>query len=574
MRRTAWGGWLAVALGAALTALGPSRPARAQDGGSSPPAHASLRYHLVQGVSDGFGAYDGWEDTLVSVGVYASDLGSVHARYDWRYGSPDRGDSGAEVRDVSFDPSTRLYAGRTDLDDYDDRTTPLTTWLWIPTGVPNGARVQVLEETLAVVGRESLVIAGQERDTIHLHGEANGTRDDAYGEMTTRAIDDYWYDAATGMFLRERRVEHDSGRFEGERAGFTMTLRVDVVDASYAPAVGSIPSPPELPEYGSGGGGEEEQAGSPDGVFSFFGIALVASFVFFLVGVRSARNPYGRSPYDISPLGANDPLPPISERFSPVLAPFLPHMIEVARRSSCAVFVARSRGDVAGVAIDDPDAKVVAVYTELSDVAEALRRAAQRDELVSEYRYRVLSSVEQVAKSTGTTVPEQAYNLYETYDLLTLALAPDDEPQGYDTHLVRRMRPEDVEEAALLAERVYGARCDAFFRASLALGDVAFVAEEDGEIFGVALATVVGARARLHSLMVDPDARQRGIGKELYRARVRACADLAVDTIVTEVSRDNPAAMDLALRFGMKKVDEMYVQSARQARVEIAPVHR
>ncbi|MFO0686868.1 MAG: GNAT family N-acetyltransferase [Sandaracinus sp.] len=567
-----WGLRLAVlALGLWLGA--PPLVARAQlDAGvqPAPPEHSDLQYHLTQRVLEGSGAYVGWGDTLVSIGVYTLDGATVHARYDWEYGSPERTDSNVVRREVVFDVTSRNYVDdRTDLDDYDGEPGPLATWLWIPPDVRIGDPVRVLDETLQVRAREPIVVAGATRESIHLHGTSTGHRDDAYGQFTTSAVDDYWFDAATGMFLREHRVERDTGRFSGDDAGFTMDLQVEVVDASYAPAVGAVPPAPTVPEYAPLA--EESSEGHP-GVVSLLCLGVV-----LLIGYglwRLVQNPYRRSAYAVSRLGASEPIPPVGERFSPVLAPFLPHMAEVARRSGSAVLVARRGSEVVGLAIDDADAGILAVHTELSDAAEDLRRESGRLEIVSEYRYRTLESVAQASRATGTKVPEQAYNLYETYDLLSLTLAPDDQPQGYDPELVRRMRPEDVEAASRVAERAYGARCDAFLKASLELGDLAFVAEEDGEIYGLAMATVVGTRARLHSLIVDPDARQRGIGKELYRARLRACADLGVETVVTEVAQQNPAAMDLALRFGMKKIDEMYVQSARQARVEIAPVHR
>lgn len=580
MRSKPFWGWIALALLAGAPALVVrAQPAEPLVSPPGPPARASLRYQLVQRVHAGSGAYEGWEDTLVSEGNYLVETGTVHAHYDWRYGSRDRTDHGTVDRDVAFDVGNRLYVDdRTDLDDYDSVSGPLATWIWIPPDVAPGDSVRVLDDTLTVVGRESVRVAGAPRASIHLHGVSTGRRDDEYGNYTTDATDDYWFDAATGMFLREERVEHDRGRYQGDRASFTMDLRVEVVDASYAVAVGEVLPAPAIPSYGAGeyvGGGGGGGGGDDPFTMTCFMLAFAGIiYVVFFVGRRLSRNPYRDSAYDVQPLPLTAPIPEGVERFSPRLGPFLAHMTKVARRSGSNVYVARARGTEVGLAIDDAEAKIVAIYTESSDAAEALRRAANRDELVSEFRYRVLDSVKKVGSATGTTVPENAYNLYETYDILTLTLAPDDQVSGYDPELVRRMRPDDVDAASRIAERVYGARCDEFFRGSLALGDIAFVAEEDGEIFGVALASVVGTSARLHSLMVDPDARQRGIGKELYRARLRACADLGVETVLTEVSQQNPAAMDLALRFGMKKIDEMYVQSARQARVEIAPAHR
>ena len=86
---------------------------------------------------------------------------------------------------------------------------------------------------------------------------------------------------------------------------------------------------------------------------------------------------------------------------------------------------------------------------------------------------------------------------------------------------------------------------------------------------------MVGDRARLHTLTVAPDARSRGVGKELYRARLRALADLGVTNVITEVAVNNPAAIEVARQFGMQKVGEMHVQTAStQAAPSFAAVRR
>jgi ribosomal protein S18 acetylase RimI-like enzyme len=543
----------------------------------APPEHATLRYHLRQTVSNGGGEYEGWGDSLVSVGDYETHGNSVHAHYDWRYASPDRTDEGIVDRDVTFDVATRDYVGRTDLDDYDDETGPLATWLWVPTTLTTGDHVRILEETFDVGARVDVSVAGEMRHAIYAHTDSSSTRDDEYGSFRTTFTDEYWFDATTGMFLLETRTEDDSGTYHGRQASFRMQLRVEVVDASYAPAVGPIPPSPQPDAFASSAGSydEDDDDGPGFAMLAVLVVPFLIVFLVFLVGGRSAANPFKDRPFDVHTLGPGTPLPDGLERLSPHLGPFLPHIAEVARRSGNAISIARARGSttVEGIAIDDADSRMLAVYARDPDCAEALRHRVDRLELISETRYPPLPSVVRALQQAGRSEPRQyAYNLYETFEIMERKGEID--PPDYDTSVVTRMRPEDVPEAAGLAERVYSVPCEAFLRASLEADDVAFVAKEDGRIVGLALATVVGTEARLHTLLVDPDARSRGLGKELYRARLRALADLGVDRVITEVAVNNPAAIEIARQFGMQTVGEMYVQSARPSRTPIGVVRR
>lgn len=540
---------------------------------TAPPASATLRYYLHQTVSSGTGEYAGWGDSLVSVGDYRTEGGVVHGSYAWRYASPDRADSGMVIREVAFDPSTRDYTtSQTDLDDYDGTPGPLATWLWIPTTLDTGAQVRILDTRFDVMGRRTVACAGTERDAILVHADGTGERHDEYGDFSTSFSDDYWFDAATGMFLREERTESDTGTYEGSRAGFHMSLVVEVVDASYAPSVGALPPEP-VPHYRSQlSSSDEGDGGSTLLPFLCFGVVALVIAFFAMLG---RRNAYRNQPFVARSLSVGEPPPPGIEALSPHLGPFLPQMVEVARRSGngVAVATARATGALAGLAVDDGDARMVALYASDPDCAEALRRERGRLELISEVRYPPLPSVRQALAATGRSDTQTfAYNLYETFEIMERRGAI--EPLDYDPSVVVRMQPGDVAEAAALAQRVYLVPCEAFLRASLEAGDVAFVAKQDGKIVGMALATLAGSAARLHTLMVDPDVRSRGLGKELYRARLRALADLGVDHVITEVASNNPAAMQIARAHGMQKVGEMHVQSARATREPIGVVRR
>ncbi len=83
--------------------------------------------------------------------------------------------------------------------------------------------------------------------------------------------------------------------------------------------------------------------------------------------------------------------------------------------------------------------------------------------------------------------------------------------------------------------------------------NILFFAEEDGEAVGMVVGAVDDTErwiAHLYAMWVMPDARGKGIGKELVRvveewARGRGCS-----TVLLEVSGDNPAATRLYERMG------------------------
>jgi ribosomal protein S18 acetylase RimI-like enzyme len=565
----------------ATSALG--QPLDAGDGdaaiGAAPPARATLTYHLRQTVSGGTGTYAGYRDALTSVGRYTLEGGAVHARYDWDYESTERTDRGTVERDVRFDPVTREYAGPTDLDEYDRIPGPHATWMWIPPSLAIGDSVRILNNTFAVAEREEVTVAGAPRSALRLYAVAEGERHDNYGDFRTEFTDTYWFDAQTGMFLREQR--HERNTSPSGDAGFEVDLLVEVVDASYAPAVGPIPPAPEATLASRA---RAEPYDPPDSQRERSPLAAVVCWGFgglVLAGFLGLAGLIVRTLWRSSRLktrlhARGAPMPPGIEALSPHFGPFLPSLVELAHATGNRVAFAidPGNGNLAGLAVDDQDVRLAAIYTRYVEVAERLRSTLNRDELIAEQRYAKLPSVEQALKDTKQTSSTEphAYNLYESFDVL--GRSGPLESLDYDASVVSRLKDDDLAGAGALATSVLGVPCDSFVRASVAAGDVAFVAKDQGRVVGLALATVAGTAARLHTLVVHPDARSRGLGKELYRARLRALADLGVESVITEVAVNNPAAMAIARQYGMAKVGEMHVQSARGTHVPFTAVRR
>ena len=80
------------------------------------------------------------------------------------------------------------------------------------------------------------------------------------------------------------------------------------------------------------------------------------------------------------------------------------------------------------------------------------------------------------------------------------------------------------------------------------------------------MASLVGEEARLHSLTVHPDARGKGLGTALMRARLRGLFELGATRVITEVATWNGAAAEIARAHGFQKIGSMYVESARPTR--------
>ncbi len=105
---------------------------------------------------------------------------------------------------------------------------------------------------------------------------------------------------------------------------------------------------------------------------------------------------------------------------------------------------------------------------------------------------------------------------------------------------IRRMRPDDVPGAISILEQWNMAptpdRADAE-RSSIAVEN-SFVAEDDGEIVGVASFIVHSATmAETASLAVDPRLRGAGVGRRLQEARLAEMRRRGIRTVRTETDR-------------------------------------
>ncbi len=563
-------------VGCLFVALSATAAAQAE----APPERAWLRYRYEQRMQDQGGAYVGYQETTLAharydVGDVDDATATITGRYAWTYSSSDALRTGREHRTVSFWLANRRYVDqRTDSSDYDDQDgRTLGTWIWIPPSVPEGATVEILERDFVVQSRQATVaVAGEPaRPAIHLRSAGEVARSDDYGRMTVSLVDEYWFDATTGMFLREHLVERANGTLDGEPARFTLDTVVEAVAASYAPNPAAPPepdyaSPPIAPRFRPEAPARARERGGSDLARALCGLVpgvgvggLVLLLIAFSRRSRARNRTASGEEFTVVEL-ATPPVPGLGRvPISGVYDPFLPHMIAVARNAGERVVYAKNGADlVLGVGIDDAPAQIATIFAADTAVCEALRAKLGRAELFSDVRHPPIPGL-------GGS-PPHAYNVYETYEILERT--GDAEDLGYDPELVDPMRPTDLPEVAALFTAVYRLDCQRWLQASLAAGDVGWVARVDGRVVGAALATIVGERARLHGLTVHPDQRGRGIGTALYRARLRGLLALGAGRVLTECATWNLGALDLARAHGFSKLGLMYVESARPARVE------
>lgn len=593
--------WFArVASLALLLAFVSSSPAaRAQDEAAVDDAVADasqawMVYSVERTLDGGTGAYAGYSDGLRASGRYEimrepSEL-VIGASYTWVY----RGeacDEGTEDRIVRASLPDRLYQGQTDLDDYDGRTEPLATWLWVPTDLAVGDRVRILEREFAVISRSEPTASVPAE--LHLRAEGSGRRDDAYGHFTTTFVDEYWFDAETGYVLRSLYEERDRGQLDGESAAFRWTERMTVTGASYRPGtndarepIASCHSPSPMPLAGTPTqpASTRRAPSDDDGTFflAFLGSSACSTVLVVglaILGIWGLVRFFSRRVVRVDgleakvrPIAARAELTRLPTDESPHFAHFLGHFVDHALAAGEKVAVVElSDGRPVGLGIDDVEGRVASIFAKHGDACELLRRHFNQGELFTEHRHETLPSVhEQAVRVQMPTLP-LAYNVVETYEILELASAG---PQAYDTSVISRMTEADVPAVATLSQEVHGVRGEKWIAAALAVGDLGFVAKLDGAIVGYAFASVVGDRARLYGNTVSPAHRSKGLGRELARARVASVAALGAARVVTEVATWNVASLEVVRSLGFAKIGTMWVETASAIRVERKLVRR
>jgi L-amino acid N-acyltransferase YncA len=550
-----------------------------------PPA-AWMTYSVERIVDEGGGTYEGYTDGLRSSGRYDltrdAETLRIAAEYRWIY-QGERCEDGAEVRAVNVRLPDREYVEGTDLDDYDDSTERLFTWVWIPPELAVGERVPILEHDFVVIDREPHSTVGGEVPAIHVRAEGADARHDAYGDFQTTYVDDYWFDAATGYFLESRYVEHDRGVLDGVSGSFTWTETVRVSGASYlAGTTDTVETTPSCAGNVTTGPSADADAGvvalflgsSACLMVAVFGgtFATLGALVWLLRRISRRRVTIDGRVARLRSIATRGDLSRIPTDESPHFAPFLGHFVDHALHAGEKVAVVDlDDGRCVGLGIGDAEGRVASIFARNGDACELLRAHLGPSELFSEHRHETLPSVHYLAVRAAAAELPRAYNVVETFEILELTLA---EAPAYDASVVSRMTEADLPAVAKLSQEVHGVRGERWLSSALAVGDLGFVAKIDGAVAGYAFASVVGDRARLYGNTVASAHRSKGLGRELARARLAAVFAVGASRVVTEVATWNVASLEVVRSLGFAKVGTMWVETASALRVERKLVRR
>jgi L-amino acid N-acyltransferase YncA len=561
MRRAAGGLASLLLTLAVLPARGQPEASPAADTGVEP-GSAWLEYRLRQTVTNGGGLYEGWSDALSATGRYEFEGGALRARYSWTYASPEGERSGAEDRRVSFDPVSRRYLGRPiDLDEYDGTEhDDLAVWWRIPANVAAGDTVQILEEVFRVEGPTAPSEFTLGRPAILVLATGAGSRNDAYGDFGTTFEDRYWFDAQTGWFLAEERIEHDVGLAEGTVASFDVTTTLRVSGASYLPGTAASyvhVEPRVLLPVPEGGRASDWWKVLLAGVVGLSAVVWL---------VRWLRSRVPRHDYE----GRIAPLDPQQEADLAALSPFFGELVPQLVRHAQPWGPVGAWGSLRleGIALPAPPGEAATIFATGTACCEALRLRIGATHFFSEVRHQHSFAVRAQSASRGVPLSgEHAYNVLETHELLELSPLPSD--VTYDRQVVRRGSAADVPAVVRLADAVYGGANAPWIQTALEHGDVLLVAVDPGAAgettVGFALVTVVGSTARFSGLTVAEAHRGRGLGKELNRARLRIAHDLGATRAVVEVAAWNTASLEIARASGFRRAGTMYVETAAPA---------
>lgn len=516
------------------------------------PAFETVTTHLEREVSGTGGAYVGYSDLLESDGHFQTGPGAggsveLRARYTWRWHSSEGEDErGAEDRTVSIDPGSRRYLDRCDLDDMDGQPPgDLATWLWVPTGLAVGDRVQILDEQGRVQGIETLQTAVGTHEALRITATGSGTRDDDYGQMRTTWTDTWWFHAQTGYFLRSEYREHATGVVDGLAGEFDLVERTERRAPDWEGLRAEGASGPELP------GVEDPPSG--DGCFTLacFGLITPIGLLAFWRHSR-IRKPCrtvrvkGLGKVELVDVGNPHELRGLLLPQEHVLVPIMGDLGRRALAAGGRVQLARAEGRVVGLGMTEPPGRIGTVL-------------ADQDRLTQALVYNLGLQSWFATRKSGVTGPDR-FQQVEDWSVLRLD-APG--PQRWDPELVRRMADSQRQAVVALLESEGGDAAGPWLDAQLADGDLAFVAVLQGTVVGCGILGMHGDLGRLHGLFVHASHRGRGIGAELVRARVDAAATLGAGAVITEIASWNLASLHLAKELGFQPVGKLVVEAIR-----------
>ncbi|MGA1873605.1 MAG: N-acetyltransferase family protein [Thermoplasmatota archaeon] len=545
-------------------------------GETTPGVGTYFKYKYSQDISKCRGAYSGYDEDTNGRGTYRVtrwDRYSADVKYSWwwEYSSTEEADRrGDRKGTVSFNRTTMAYTSdHFDLDDPVYRgipTTEMYVWFCIPTGVREGDELKILDSTWTVTNTDKTLWSRLvPRKVIEVENEGWSHRNDDYGIFDYHYIDRLYFEKRTGFFFAERYDEWDHGSWEGQRASFKISIKLDVYESSYDVEMAWFPliSLYSLIILGS--------------------LSLIALTYLFIRWVRwTSRRPSITNVMQMS--SPKGPMSPIdyyrirkmrgfphfrnnaTEHFGPFLEYWTRKSISVGDRVAAAT--SKEHGLV-GFALYNREAKIGTVLCRNSELTEMMRRYIGTKDFFSEVKHTVYIKPTPLTRykhhPNVQSTHKDVYNIFETHTVYRLDGVP---KCTYDTDLVSPMKESDLSEVTKLAKKIYRTPSKRWIRASFHSGDISFVARMDGKIVGFAFAEVCGENGRIHTLSVAKEYRGRGIAKELFNARLETMRQMGVKSVIDEIADWNLASIRIATVAGFRPVGKMYVETARTKRIK------
>lgn len=492
-----------------------------------PQANEFFEFDQTTKVSDGGGAYYGYEETTQShyrytVASVSGDNATVQAVGSWSYSNTTgMSSSGNPSYTPVFSLSSRRYLSGIDVVVSDPSSAAV--WFWISVPVSVGQVVHVLDENLTVQSVSATYWMGAvPHATILLEGRGSYPRNDVYGNFTATYTDQYYYDPSSGFIVAEHYTEQDVGTWEGLFASFQNSTSLSVSASSYAVPLDLVP-------------------------FSLLYIGLPAAVVLVIVGaIRVRRGPSklrigsGNQAVYIRIKKAKSPaeVTGLTPDGSPFFGPFLPVFAERSIAEGDPVVLALDERKIVGMALLDRESGMGSLFAAEDRVAKVLMKRVRMTDFFAD-----------------ANIPGRILGAQEV-DRFTILQLQNPAPQDYDTSVVRPMAADDLGPVALIAQDVYRSRAQRFVDSCFKAGDLGFVAVSGGRVVGFGFAMVVGSVARLHTLTVAAPFRAQGLGTELTKARLSTLAALGVDRVIVEISRQNTASLQIARKMGFAPVGD------------------
>ncbi len=525
----------------------------------------SFEYMIIRKVGSGSGEYSGYNDLLKSNGKY--DITSVnatqvqfHAVYSWTYSNNEGLEqNGKEDRIAAFSLNTRSYTTRTDLDEYDKfNPSRLFVWLWIPPEVKVGDTIRILDDTFTVADESATFWSGWlPEKAIELRSRGTRSRDDEYGKFTYNYTDIYYFDRSTGYIIAERYNEEDTGYWKETPATFERTEEFDLTRSSYAIPVDYLTLIAVITSV-------------------IIGSIVIIYFILYVAyKFRWMMRTLRIEPYDYVKISRVTSIEDFRFRINlatKIFDPFIHDFVNKALFSKDIIAIATSSSQLIGLAIYNREADIGTILCENTEIKEGLRRFTGVKDFFTEVRSMIPDKIIGEAAKWGEKIENRyAYNILDTYKIVRLDGLHD---MDFDTGLITRMNESDLPEIESISKIVYSVNARSWIRAQYNNGDIGFVARLDGKIVGFAFATYANGHGRIHTLTVLPEYRNRGIGKELMRARLKALYDLGAVDVIAEIANWNLSSLEISYLHGFEQSGTMYVETVRSKLIKKSIVRR